>query len=74
LIKISQFIAQKSEDVGEIKEGIQKAGERLLDLHLTVEKNQFELRSTMDSYQDKIDEQYLRFEKGEQSKSPPHYT
>jgi iron uptake system EfeUOB component EfeO/EfeM len=79
LIKISQFLAQKFEDIGEIKAGVQNAGQRISEIHLTVQNNQqrietqaaqhqSELRSIMDDYQNKVENQFSQLEKKEQSK------
>lgn len=68
LIKISQFMAQRSEDIGEIKKGVQVAEQRLAEIHLSVDTNQSELRSMMDGYQNRIDEHFSILKRGEQSK------
>jgi hypothetical protein len=72
-------MAQKFEDIGEIKAGVQDAGQRISEIHLTVQNNQqriemqaaqhqSELRSIMDDYQSKIENQFSQLEKMEQSK------
>jgi iron uptake system EfeUOB component EfeO/EfeM len=72
-------MAQKFEDIGELKAGVQDAGQRISEIHLTVQNNQqrietqaaqhqSELRSIMDDYQDKIENQFSQLEKLEQSK------
>jgi hypothetical protein len=80
LIKISQFVAQGSEDIGIIKESVRDAGERLSEIHLTVQtnqhrietqaaQNQSELRLMMEGHQVMIENQFSRLEKDEQSKA-----
>lgn len=76
LIKISLFLTEKFEDIGEIKETIETSGERLSELHLTVQRaeiqaaqNQSDLLHMFDSNQDKIDENFLKLQKIEQSKA-----
>ncbi|CZR68976.1 uncharacterized protein PAC_18877 [Phialocephala subalpina] len=79
LIKISLFLNEKFEDFGEIKETIEGTSERLLELHLTVQRNfevteiqatqnQSDLLHMLDNNQDKIDEQFSKLEKIEQRK------
>jgi hemerythrin len=75
-------MAQKFEDIGELKAGVQDAGQRISEIHLTVQNNQqrietqaaqhqSELRSIMDDYQNKIENQFSQLEKMEQSKGFP---
>jgi hypothetical protein len=45
LIKISQYIEQRSEDFETIKEGVQNTEKRLSELHLTLQSNQKNNRS-----------------------------
>jgi hypothetical protein len=79
LIRISQFMEQNSEDIGAIKDGLQDAGERLSEIHLTGHTNQqlieaqaaqyqSELCLMMGNYQDRIENQFSRLEIEEQSK------
>jgi hypothetical protein len=79
LIKISQFIERNSEDIGSIKDVLQDAGERLSEIHLTVQtnqqrmevqaaQNQSQLCLMIGDYQDRIENQFSRLEIEEQSK------
>jgi hypothetical protein len=79
LIEISRFMAQRFEDIGDLKAGVQDAGQRISEIHLTVQNNQqrietqaaqhqSELRSIMGDYQNKIENQFSQLEKMEQSK------
>jgi hypothetical protein len=72
-------MAQKFEDISELKAGVQDAGQRISEIHLTVQNNQqrietqatqhhSELRSIMDDYQIKIENQFSQLGKMEQSK------
>jgi len=81
LIEISIFLTEKFEDIGEIKESIETSGERLSELHMTMQKNYqkaekqaaentAQLLHTSDRNQEKTDEHFLRLEKIEQSKDP----
>lgn len=74
LIKISRFLFENFEEIGEIKESIETSGERLSELHMTVQKdyqkaekqaaeNLAQLLHTSDRNQEKTDEQFLRLEK-----------
>jgi hypothetical protein len=71
-------VAQRSEDIAGIKEGVQAAGERLAEIHLTAQvnqrktemqaaKNQSELLWTIEGYQDKIEDHFSRLERDKQS-------
>lgn len=77
LIRISEFMTQKSEDIAGIKEGVQAAGERLEEIHLTAQvnqrkteiqaaQNQSELLLSIEDYQGKIEDHFSRFERDEQ--------
>lgn len=79
LIKISQFMEARSEDIQTIREGLQDAGERLSEIHLTVQtnqerletqatQNQAELRLMMEGYQGRVDSHLSRVEIHEKSK------
>jgi len=79
LIKILQFVEQNFEDIGAIKDGLQDAGERLSEIHLTVQANQqcieaqaaqyqSELCLMIGNSQDRIENQFSRLETEEQSK------
>ena len=72
-------MAQRSEDIAGIKEGVQAAGERLAGIHLTAQvnqrkteiqaaQNQSELLLSIKDYQGKIEDHFSRFERDEQSK------
>jgi hypothetical protein len=78
LIKISEFVAQRSEDFAVIKEGVREAGERLAEIHLTAQvnqrrseiqaaQNQSELLLSIEGYQGKIEDHFSRLERDEQS-------
>jgi iron uptake system EfeUOB component EfeO/EfeM len=77
LIKISQYIEQRSEDFKTIKDGVQNAEKRLSELHLTLQSNQkitearaaqdhSELRSAWEGLEDKLENHFSRVEKEEQ--------
>jgi hypothetical protein len=79
LIRISQFMEQNSEDIRAIKDGLQDTGERLSEIHLTVQtnqqrieaqaaQNQSELCLMVEDYQDRIENQFSRLKIEEQSK------
>jgi ABC-type lipoprotein release transport system permease subunit len=73
---------QNSEDIGAIKDGLQDAGERLSEIHLTVQtnqqqmeaqaaqaaQNQSELCFKVEDYQDRIENQFSRLKIEEKSK------
>lgn len=72
-------MAQRSEDSACIKEGVQAAGERLVEIHLTAQvnqqkteiqaaQNQSELLLTIEGYQGKIEDHFSQLERDEQSK------
>jgi len=77
LIKISQYIEQRSEDFETIKEGVQNTEKRLSELHLTLQSNQkitearaaqdqSELRSAWEGLGEKVENHFSRVEKEEQ--------
>ena len=79
LIKISEFMDQRSEDIAGIREGVEAAGERLAEIHLTAQanqrkteiqaaQNQSELILSIEGYQGKIEDHFSRVERDEQSK------
>jgi hypothetical protein len=73
LIEITQFMAQRSEDIGNIKEGVQKAGRRLSEIYRTVQTNQQRIEIQAGHNHAELllimSNQFSRLEKAKQSKN-----